>query len=571
MSSAPSPASPPQAAPPLARPAGRRSAGIAWERDIRLATGLVLLVFVTTHLANHALGIFGLDVLNAVQDWRWSMWHDQPGAALLYGSFVIHSLLGVKRIVARRTWRMPLAEAAQLVLALLIPILLVGHFVGTRLLNDLYDAHEYYDQILSRIWPKSSIAQSLLVVVVWTHAMLGMQSALSTKPWWPKWREVALVVAFLLPLLSLSGFVAAARAVATMNPPPDALTPAQIAGLQILLERANTGVIAGFGLLAFILVVRAILLLRQRQIKVTYVGHGEFSVSPGLTVLETSRANGIPHPAICGGRARCSTCRVLVATGAETLPPPGGAEAALLHSISAPPQVRLACQLRPTQDISVQILLPSIGKDYRAVLEKESYKWGAERDVTVLFVDLRAFSTLARTQLPYETVVVLNRFIAEMTQAVDSHDGKVDLLLSDGLMAVFGATGRKEAGARAAILSARAMLRAMRVLNKEFRSALPMPLRIGIGIHTGRVVLAEVGTRGAGGAATALGETVSIASRLQEATKEQLADCLVSSETLTAAGLVALMRERKDIAFAGRSGALAAYALSENEPIEAAA
>ena len=557
--------------PAVPRPKQGKPGGIAWERDIRLATGVVLLVVVTTHLANHALGIFGLDVLNTVQDWRWAMWHDLPGSALLYGSFVIHAVLGLKRIVARRTWRMPPQEAVQLVLALLIPVLLIDHFVGTRLLNDYYDAHEYYDQVLARIWPDRRLNQSALVIVVWTHAVLGMHYALRTKPWWPKWRDALMISAFLVPLLSLAGFVSAARAVADMAVPPDALTAEQLAGLKLLLGRAHTGLMVSGGLLAAVLAARALLLLRKRQIKVTYVGHGEFAVAPGLSLLETSRANGIPHPAICGGRARCSTCRVLVTVGADSLPEPGAAEAALLHSISAPPRVRLACQLRPVSDISVQILLPSIGKEYRAVSETESYKWGTEREVTVLFVDLRAFSTLAQTQLPYETVVVLNRFLAEMTQAVESHDGKVDLLLSDGLMAVFGLSGRKEAGARAAILSARAMLRAMRVLNKEFRSALPLPLRIGIGIHTGRVVLAEIGAQRTGGAATALGETVSIASRLQEATKEKLADCLVSAETLTAAGLTTLMRERRDIHFPGRNAPVAAYPLSENEPVESAA
>jgi adenylate cyclase len=543
-----------------ARPAavpGRR--GIVWERDIRLATGVVLLVFVTTHLVNHALGIFGLAALNAMQDWRWDMWHEQPGASLLYGSFAVHSALGLKRIVARRTWRMPLEEAAQIVLALLIPLFLVQHFVSTRLLNDFFDAHEYYDQVLARMWPRAGLSQTALVIVVWTHAAIGMHFALRVKPWWRKWRGAALVFAVLVPMLALSGFVSAAREVAALPQPAEALTPEQIAGLTKLLERAQFGLQIGFGLLAALVALRAALLLRRRQIKVTYAGHGEFSVAPGLSLLEASRLNKIPHPAICGGRARCSTCRVLVTAGAETLPAPEAAEAALLHSISAAPRVRLACQLRPKHDIAVQILLPAIGRDYRSASEAESYKWGVETEVTVLFVDLRAFSTLAQSQQPYETVVVLNRFIAEMTQAVEAHEGKVDLLLSDGLMAVFGMQGRREAGARSAILGARAMLRAMRVLNREFRSALPLPLRIGIGIHTGKVVLAEVG------------ETVSIASRLQEATKEALTDCLMSGETAAAAGLTSQMRARQEIQVQGRAAPITAFALPEKEIAVAAA
>ena len=545
--------------------------GIVWERDIRLATGVVLLVFVTTHLVNHALGVFGLGALNAMQEWRWDMWHEQPGASLLYGSFAVHAVLGLKRIFARRTWRMPLEEAAQIVLCLLIPLFLVQHFVGTRVLNDLFDAHEYYDQVLARMWPQHGLSQTALVIAVWTHAAIGMHFTLRVKPWWRQWRGAALVFAVLVPMLALAGFVSAGREVVAIQPPPEGLTPEQVAGLTKLLERAQLGLKIGFGLMAAVVALRAILLLRRRQIKVTYAGHGEFSIAPGLSLLEASRQNGIPHPAICGGRARCSTCRVLVTSGADTLAAPLAAEAALLHSISAAPRVRLACQLRPQHDIAVQILLPAIGRDYRSASETESYKWGVESEVTVLFVDLRAFSTLAQSQQPYETVVVLNRFIAEMTQAVEAHQGKVDLLLSDGLMAVFGAQGRREAGARSSILSARAMLRAIRVLNKEFRSALPLPLRIGIGIHTGKVVLAEVGGLGARGAATAFGETVSIASRLQEATKEALTDCLVSAEAAAAAGLTSQMRARQEIQVQSRAAPMTAYALPDKEFVEAAA
>ena len=219
----------------------------------------------------------------------------------------------------------------------------------------------------------------------------------------------------------------------------------------------------------------------------------------------------------------------------------------------------------------MRILLPAIGGDYRGTVESESYKWGTERDVTILFVDLRAFSALAKSQQPHEIVVVLNRFIGEMTQAVEAHAGKVDLLLSDGLMAIFGLNGRKEAGARAAILSAQAMMRAMRVLNKEFRNALPMPLRVGIGIHTGPVVLAEIGAQGGGSPATALGETVTVANRLQEATKEALADCLVSQETVSAAGLGSVLRDKREVHVGGRKSAVAAYALAEKAALEAAA
>ena len=115
----------------------------------------------------------------------------------------------------------------------------------------------------------------------------------------------------------------------------------------------------------------------------------------------------------------------------------------MLERISAPPNVRLACQLRPKEDIAVQILLPILPMSGRFQAKDDVYRWGVERDVTVLFVDIRAFNTLTRKQLPYDLVLLLNRFIREMTQAVEAHDGRVDTFMADGLMAIFGLSARR--------------------------------------------------------------------------------------------------------------------------------
>ncbi|TMG92842.1 MAG: (2Fe-2S)-binding protein [Betaproteobacteria bacterium] len=76
-------------------------------------------------------------------------------------------------------------------------------------------------------------------------------------------------------------------------------------------------------------------------------------VPRGWTVLAVSRHFGIPHRAMCGGRARCSTCRVRVVDGASRCPPPGPDERRTLERVRASSDVRLACQLRPDMDIAV--------------------------------------------------------------------------------------------------------------------------------------------------------------------------------------------------------------------------
>ena len=154
-----------------------------------------------------------------------------------------------------------------------------------------------------------------------------------------------------------------------------------------------------------------------------------------------------------------------------------------------------------------------------------------------------------------------------MSQAVEAHGGQVDMVLSDGLMAVFGLETTREKASRAAILAARDMLRAVRALNLELGSAIPMPVRVGIGIHVGPVIVAE-NHSASGAAVNALGETVSIASRLEAATKEVLADCLVSVEAAEAAAAQFGAAARREIHVRGQDAPIAAYALTDGQDIE---
>src|SRR3954447_18617200 len=93
----------------------------AWEREARLWAGIVLFVFVTMHLLNHALGVFGIAVMEAVQQPRIALWQSPPGTVALSGAFLVHIVLALKRTARRRFASMPPDEALQIVLGLLIP------------------------------------------------------------------------------------------------------------------------------------------------------------------------------------------------------------------------------------------------------------------------------------------------------------------------------------------------------------------------------------------------------------------------------------------------------------------
>ncbi|MEO0671511.1 MAG: adenylate/guanylate cyclase domain-containing protein [Pseudomonadota bacterium] len=541
--------------------AARAERLVSIERAGRLWSGVILFIYALTHFLGHAVGIFGVDAMEALQTYQRLLWRTWPGTVLLYGSAALHILLVSKRIVSRRTWRMPVQEALQIVLGLAIPILLYEHIVGTRVVSSFADVDSRYASTLQLLYPEHAIKQTILLLVVWIHGVIGLHYTLRARSWFPRWREVLLVIAVLIPVLSLAGFVSGAREALEFDIAEARWTDAQRATFIEASRLINLGLLAFAGLMVASVVGLAITRRLGQRIGIRYVGHGIVDLPKGSTLLEGSRNSAIPHPSLCGGRGRCSTCRVLVTEGAETLQAPNDIEAQMLKRIQAPPRVRLACQIRPKKPISVQVLLPVDVSEGNVDWGEEAYKWGTEREATVLFVDLRAFTRLSQTQLPYDLIVMLNRFLSEMRQACEAHGGRVTNVVSDGLTAVFGLQNERRAGASQAIGAARAMLKSVDALNTEWSAALTIPLRIGVGIHTGPVVMARVGDDVHGYAVSALGETVTIASKLEQATKDALTDCLISQETIKATGRPAMGASRRELSIPGREKPVFAYPL----------
>jgi len=538
------------------------SPGIAWERTIRLWAGVVLMVFVTTHLLNHAVGILGVDAMHAVQIWRVGVWRSWPGTILLYGAAIVHIALTLKRILQRRTWRMPLAEALQIALGLLIPVLLYEHVIGTRYVASLGGVDDSYLPTLVNLWPGKALTQILLIIAVWSHGVIGLHFLWRSQSWYRYVRDTGFVLAFAVPLLAIAGFAAGGREALEFDVSKYRWTEAQVALFIDAARNASYTLLIGAAALAATILGLALYRRLSGNVVLRYTGHGEVKMSRGLTLLEASRSAGIPHPSLCGGRGRCSTCRVVIHKGLETLDPPAAAELALLKRIAAPLRVRLACQIRPKRDLAVQIILPVNHKSSQLDLNDETLKSGVELTGTVLFVNLRGFDHLTETQLPFDLVVLLNRFVEEMRQAIEGHGGHMTMFLTDGIMAVFGLSGQGS-GAKSAIAASQDMMRSAETLNSEFAAALPQPLRIGVGIHTGKLVMARVGDEEHGYMATALGETVTVANRLENATRELLADCLVSQATVQAAGLPVPATEKRDIHMTSLTEPITAYPLDQ--------
>jgi adenylate cyclase len=279
----------------------------------------------------------------------------------------------------------------------------------------------------------------------------------------------------------------------------------------------------------------------------------------GATVLETLRENGIPPASVCGGRARCTTCRILVTKGLGNLPEPSGLEAKALARIGATPGMRLACQICPTADISV---MPLLAADARAAdgMVRGGLE-GSERLITVLFVDLRASTALGEAKLPYDLLYILNQFFDEMTKALKATNGHYSQFTGDGLMALYGLDAQDPAtGAADALRGAREMLARVDQLNSRLRGDLPQPMQIGIGIHFSEAIVGAMGPPGSQ-IITAIGDTVNACARLESLTKKYDCPVIVSRRAAETAGLDVKGRQLHQAPVKGRMQIVEFYAL----------
>jgi adenylate cyclase len=270
-------------------------------------------------------------------------------------------------------------------------------------------------------------------------------------------------------------------------------------------------------------------------VEINYVGGPTVRAPIGMTLLEISRECKIPHASVCGGRARCSTCRVRIEQGIERLLPPSATEAITLAAIEAPKNVRLACQLRPSTPVTVARLLRPATTGPNAVDSLESQSEGSERIMTVLFLDMRSFTRLTENKLPYDIVFILNEFFATTAQAIRLNGGWVDKFLGDGLLAVFGQRVGPELGCRQALRAARGIDLAIDHLNAKLEPELGEPVQIGIGIHAGPLVVGRIG-HGESIDMTVIGRTVNAASRLEAMTKKHGCQIVMSRDVARYAG-----------------------------------
>ena len=524
-----------------------RPAGV---RSVRLTTGLVLFTYVGTHLLNHSLGNISLawmerDLL--VQKFIWQGW---LGTGVLYSALVTHFFLGLWALYERRSVHWTPGEVTQLVLGLCIPPLLANHLANTRVAFAEFGLNKGYAQLLYSFWIASPFfgrAQLMLLVVAWLHGCFGIWFWLRLKPWFGAWRSVLLSVAVLLPVLALLGFLQGGRDVIALAQEPvwrAAATRPTIIGTGLqnlwLADLRNDFLFFDGGALLLVLAARLVRTVRERRVGrlcIVYPDGRKVFAPLGFSVLEASRMAGVPHASTCGGRARCTLCRVRVLSNVP-LPAPAEAEQRVLDRLGADSQtVRLACQLRPIHDLSVWPLVPP-GASTAFLQRRQRDVMPQERFAAFMFVDMRNSTQLAAAQLPFDSIFVVSRFLSAVCAAVVQAGGLPNQFLGDAVLAIFGLRSEPAAACRQALSAVPLVAANIDELNAALELQLQTPIRFGIGLHCGRAVMGEIGFR-EHVTFTAIGDPLNVASRLEQLTREIGCEAIVSEQVFQNAGVSA--------------------------------
>ncbi|MFO1280964.1 MAG: 2Fe-2S iron-sulfur cluster-binding protein [Burkholderiales bacterium] len=485
-------------------------------RDLRLASGLVLYAYIAAHLGVHALALWSIDVAETALAAMVRWWHSAPGSALFYGAAAVHVSLALWSVWQRRTLRMPPADFVRILLGVGIPLLLIGHAIGTRYAWEAHRLAPVYTRIVHALWASDSEGRQLaLLVPGWLHGCLGVWFAFRHHAWVERAKLALFAFALLVPLLAGLAFVDMGREFARL-----ALDPAWVAANAMPAPAAVRQDIARWRdtlVLAWVVLVAAVFTgrwFRQwveqrtgRAIAIDYPGR-RVQVPRGWSVLEASRGHGIAHASVCGGRARCSTCRIRVTAGLDHCAVPDEDEARTLARVGAAPDVRLACQLRPTGAVAVvPLVAPPATAD---IIER-----AVERRVVVLVATMAVRPTGSRPPLPHDALYAMNETAEAVGEAVLESRGEIVEFNGQGVLAVFGAQDSVPEAAERALDAAARIGARLDALDRRLADAAGAVAGIAVGLHAGSVVQGEIGFHGARSRAI-VGRTVEEARRLAQ-------------------------------------------------------
>lgn len=259
----------------------------------------------------------------------------------------------------------------------------------------------------------------------------------------------------------------------------------------------------------------------------------EIEAHEGETILMAALRAGIAHAHLCGGSARCSTCRVVIIQGLENCAPRNAEEQSIAEMLQFDPKVRMACQTVVTGNVKVLRLVTDVLEDVDLtslyIQGVEPCSIGVEKFILILFSDIRGFTPFAESLLPYDVIHVLNLYFQEVGEVLGRHGGSINNYMGDGYMALFEADDPAE-GALRAVRAGLDLLDAVKQLEPYLEELYHKSFQVRIGLHFGQVVAGKLGSPG-NKKMTVIGDTVNFASRVEAANKQAGTQFLISEDT----------------------------------------
>ena len=516
-------------------------------KRLRLYSGIILFFYALTHLLNHSINILSLETASYIKEniFR-AIWKSYVGSVLLYGSFIIHIPLGLLSIITRKSFRITLKEWLQILFIILALYVFVQHVAGTYILTRSFDSELPYSVLFSAMLMKpeeltaSTVMFSLMTLFIWVHGSIGMHTALTYKfkSYQSNFKKI-MAVYIGVPILGIFGFWAGLKeqslstTFSMTQGNNDFLISSILEHVPVeafsVIEPIEALTLKYYPIFLLAIIFLATFnVIRTKyfgRLQITYPNGVTVKIPKGTTILEASKSAGIPHKSVCGGRGRCTTCRIKVVSHEGNLPKAGVHELRAINKASLGDSIRLACQLQPNSDLTVTPLLDP--KNEFDVVGKAQELSGKEQETVILFVDLRNFTKLSEQNLPYDVVYILNKYYAACGQVIEENNGRLDKFIGDGVMAIFDSLNTMEQNCKSALRSASQISEQISSLSLETDEEFAAELKCGMGIHAGQSIVGMMGY-GEAVSRTAIGDNVNIASRLEQMTKQYKAELVIS-------------------------------------------
>jgi adenylate cyclase len=260
---------------------------------------------------------------------------------------------------------------------------------------------------------------------------------------------------------------------------------------------------------------------------------------PGESILPAALRAGVPFAHACGGNGKCSTCRIVVVEGHQSCSQRTLREQAIADRLGFGPQFRLACQTSVRGEVTVRRLVLDERDVELADLRRRQTRRhrrrqfrahfarrgghqrprsiGDEMPVTIMFADIRGFTAFVETVLPYDVIHVLQRVLGDVTSSIERYGGAVTSYMGDGVMALFS-DDRGGTSSRRAVRAGLEILANSDTRRPALEELYGRSFDLNVGVHFGTAIVG--GLLGDAVTLTAIGDTVNVANRIEQANKE---------------------------------------------------